>query len=526
MVNVNPIKNKLKSKKNDSNGVKDIISIMSETPSPKDRELIEKAFVFAQDIHKNSKRLSGEPFLCHPIETAKTLAKIGMGPRTIIAGLLHDALEDTKATEEEIREKFGEEILFLVQGVTKLGQLKYRGVERHIGSLQKLFVATSQDIRVLIIKLADRLHNMETLEHLRPDKQKRIAIETLEIYAPLAYRLGIRSLNRGLEDLAFKYVHPKEHDDVRELLKQKSENTVKRLEKTNKSIKKALAKENLTDVKTDCRVKGLYSLFRKLQRKDWDIEKIYDIAAIRLVVPTVADCYKALGILHGTWRPLPNRIKDYIAFTKPNGYQSLHTTIFTGDGTIVEVQIRTPRMHREAEYGIASHFVYKEGLQKKGFNPNLYWLRQLLPKKEGGTPVDVKKSLSEPINVPQWIKQLVETQQNISEPQEFIKNLKADFFEHRIFVFTPKGDVVDLPVDSSPIDFAYAVHSDIGNHISGTKVNGKMVSLDTKLGNGDIVEIQTKESSKPTQKWQDIAKTTLARRHIRLQLQNKESKSK
>lgn len=502
--------------------VKDIISAMPKSPSDEGRKLIEKAFAIAEKYHEGHKRYSGEPHLNHVCETAKNLAELGMGPTTIAAGLLHDSIEDTELTEKDIEKEFGKEILFLVQGVTKLGHLKYRGAERHTESLRKLFVATSQDVRVLIIKLADRLHNIKTLEYIpKQEKRDRIAKETLEIYVPLAYRLGVRALHREMEDNAFKHAYPKEYDKVEKLLNKYQPEAIKRLNKIHKSIKKAFAKEKLIDIKTYSRIKGLYSLHKKLLRKG-DIEKIYDIAALRVIVPNVSDCYTALGIIHSHWRPLPNRIRDYIAFPKPNGYQSLHTTIFTGDGGIVEVQIRSEQMHKEAEYGIASHLSYKEGFKRKTINPNLLWITQLLPRTTGSEKESfgVGPGASE-IDIPNWLKELGEEQEESMEPTDFIKRLKADFFERRIFVFTPKGDVIDLPIDSSPIDFAYAVHSEIGHHISGSKVNGKMVSLDTPLQNGDIVEIITKESSRPTQKWLEFAKTTLARRHIRSAVQKK-----
>lgn len=492
--------------------VKNITSLMSKTPSKGDVELITKAYKFSEKAHGDDKRYSGEPHFIHVFETAKTIAEFGMGAKTIAGGLLHDIIEDTDITDEEIEKEFGKEILFLIQGVTKLSQIKYRGAKRHTESLRKLLVATSQDIRVLIIKLSDRLHNIKTLEFVPKHKQRRIALETLEIYVPLAYRLGVRKLHRELEDHAFKHAYPKEYEETKKLLKEKEKETLKKLEKIHKSIIKAFAKEKLTDVHTFSRVKGLYSLYKKLQRKDGDIDKVYDIAALRVIVSTVSDCYKALGIIHGTWRPLPNRIRDYIAFPKPNGYQSIHTTIFTGDGGIVEVQIRTEQMHREAEYGIASHISYKEGFRKRIINPNLIWLKQLLPKSiiEEDGDYALKRA-----GIPTWLKELAEEQSDTYEPNEFIKQLKADFFERRIFVFTPKGDVIDLPIHSSPIDFAYAIHSDIGNHISGVKVNRKFVSLDTDLQNGDIVEIETKKSSSPTIKWLEMAKTSLARRAIR-----------
>lgn len=501
--------------------VKDILSTMPKAPSDEGRKLIEKAYKVGEKAHEGHTRFSGEPHFIHVFETAKKLAELGMGPTTIAAGLLHDSIEDTDLTEKDIEEEFGPEVLFLVQGVTKLGHLKYRGAERHTESLRKLFVATSQDVRVLIIKLADRLHNIKTLEHVpRAEKRDRIAKETLEIYVPLAYRLGVRALHREMEDYAFKYAYPEEYEKVNRLLKKYQPEALTSLDKIHKSIRKAFAKEGLTDIKTYSRIKGLYSLHKKLLRKG-DIEKIYDIAALRVIVPTVSDCYTALGIIHSHWRPLPNRIRDYIAFPKPNGYQSLHTTIFTGDGGIVEVQIRSKQMHREAEYGIASHLSYKEGFRKRIMNPNLLWIRQLLPKNLGGESSyseDPDDSSSEH-DIPAWLKELGEEQSEATEPHDFIKRLKADFFERRIFVFTPKGDVIDLPIESSPVDFAYAVHSEIGDHIAGSKVNGKLVSLNTPLRNGDIVEILTKESSKPTQKWLEFAKTTLARRHIRSSVQ-------
>lgn len=500
---------------------KEIIQEMY-SPSKEDITLVEKAYKFAEEAHKDQKRYSGEPYFVHLKATAKNLATLGMDGKTIAAGLLHDTIEDAKASPEAIEREFGKEILFLIEGVTKLGHLKYRGVERHIESLRKLFVAMAQDIRVLIIKLTDRLHNMETLEHVPKEKQHRIALETLEVYAPLAYRLGMRRLNRELEDLAFPYVYPDEFKLTKKLLKEKDRETQENLQKTVNNVKKELAKAGFRNFKTDFRIKGLYSLFKKLERKEMDIDKVYDLSAIRIVVPTEADCYKVLGIIHGNWRPLPGRIKDYIAFPKPNGYRSLHTTIFTGDGSIVEIQIRTEEMHRESEFGIAAHASYKEGIIKRFINPNLLWIAKLLfPKKdnENETPSDVSKLLNG--SAPDWIKRLAEEQQDEDDHGEFLENLKQDFFEQRVFVFTPKGDVIDLPIHSSPIDFAYAIHSDVGNHMSGAKVNGKLVSLDTELQNGDIVDIITKESAKPSKKWLDFTRTVMAKRHIRSYLGTK-----
>lgn len=491
---------------------KEVISLLL-SPTENDKTLIEKAYNFALKAHEGQLRKSGEPYFIHVYETAKILADLKMDTPTIIAGFLHDSIEDGVATEDKIRNEFGEEVLFLINGVTKLGKVKYRGAERHIESLRKFIVASAQDIRVLIIKLADRLHNMRTIKYVRPDKQKRIALETLEIYAPLAYRLSIRKISRELEDLSFENAYPQEFKKTVELKKNKKDEMLPRLEKFIKSVKKALAQEGMVHIQTDYRKKGVYSLFKKLQTHENDIEKIYDLLAIRICVESVGDCYKVLGIMHGIWRPLPGRIKDYIAFPKPNGYQSLHTTVFTGDGSIVEVQIRTFEMHNISEYGIASHLAYKESENPKKNANDTTWFKQLLPKMVNFQS-DNKIKADE---MPKWIKDLAESQKGIkteSEKDGFINDLKADFFNERIFVFTPKGDVVDLPDGSYVLDFAYAIHSDVGDHTNSAKINGKMVSLDSKLKNGDIVEIITKKSNKPNERWQHIVKTNMAKRHI------------
>lgn len=505
----------------------DILSLMY-SPTKEDSTLIIKAFNFAERAHAGHQRFSGEPYFNHLVETAKGLAKLGLGPKTIAAGLLHDSIEDAKVKPEDVEREFGKEVLFLIEGVTKLGHLKYRGLERHTESLRKLLVATSQDLRVLLIKLMDRLHNMRTLASVPEDKRRRIALETLEIYAPIAHRLGIGLIRRELEDLAFQYVYPKEYEEVKVLLREKSKETEKYLEKFTKALKRDLAENGLRTFTTSYRIKGFYSLFQKLQRKENDMSKIYDIAALRLVVPTVADCYKVLGIIHAAWRPLPNKIKDYIAFPKPNGYQSIHTTVFTGDGGIVEIQIRTEKMQQEAEYGIASHLLYKEH-QRGERRAGLDWLKGFLPFRgrstaQEKTSKDVlpKDAVAlhakyDDASAPLWVRQMADVE-SAGEGKEFLDKIKADFFSHRVFVFTPKGDVVDLPIGASPIDFAYAIHSDIGNHLSGAKVNGKLVTLDTELHNGDIVEIVTKEAAKPSRKWLEFAKTALAQKQIRTAL--------
>jgi GTP pyrophosphokinase len=495
--------------------LKDIKGLIT-SPTAADNELLESAYNFAEMAHGGQKRLSGENYFSHAAETAKILAEYGMGATTVTAGILHDTIEDGRATVEEIKEKFGEEILFLVEGVTKLGKIKYHGADRYNESLRKLFVAVSQDIRVLMIKFADRLHNMRTLEHVPEEKRERIARETLEIYAPVAYRLGIRKLSRELEDLAFPYVYPKEYGEVLSLAKHKQKILREGLEKFLKSLKKELGKAGITKVRSEYRVKGLYSLYKKLLARDKNIEKIYDTLAVRIIVPTIPDCYRVLGVIHGTWRPLPRRIKDYIAFPKPNGYQSLHTTVFVGDGNIVEVQIRTEEIHRNSEYGIASHISYKETGGKNRATAVFNWIWSLLPNREGENE-GVSPSSSG--DVPQWIKELVEHHETSNSKSSLNEDLRSDFFHNRIFVFTPNGDVIDLPKDSSPVDFAYSIHSEVGNKMVGAKVNGKLVSLNSKLQNGDIVEISTKKNAKPSTKWLDYAKTTIAKKHIRSVIQ-------
>lgn len=501
-------------------GAKEIIALMAK-PSAEDTALVEKAYAFAAEAHKDHKRLSGEPYLIHLVETAKALAELGMGAKTIAAGLLHDSIEDVNVKPETIEKEFGKEVLFLIEGVTKLGHLKYHGTERHRESLRKLLVATGKDVRVLIIKLMDRLHNMKTLEHVREDKRKRIALETLEIYAAIAHRLGMGIVRKELEDLAFKYAYPAEFAEAQKLLTEKSKETQTRLEQMDKDLRKALEGDGIKNAEISSRVKGLWSLWQKLKRKGGDVSKVYDIAAVRVIVDSVADCYRVLGIVHNLWQPLPNKIKDYIAFPKPNGYKSLHTTVFAGDGGIVEIQIRTREMHNEAQYGIAAHVIYKEqgggarGAASRG--TSFEWILSLIPRigrKKTEEPNQAEATLTKRFSeaAPEWLGGLG---QHELDDADFENAVESDIFSHRVFVFTPKGDTVDLPAESSPIDFAYAIHSDLGDRVSGAKVNGKMVPLDTPLQNGDIVEIQTKKNARPKQKWLDFTKTAIARRHIR-----------
>ena len=472
--------------------VKELLDLISSDITKKDEDLIRKAYIFAERAHEGQKRASGDPYFVHVFETAKIIAKLGMDATTIIAGLLHDVLEDTETKEEELKNEFGEDVVFLVNGVTKLGTLKYHGQERHVESLRKFFVAMANDLRVVIIKFADRLHNLETLQFVREDKRRRIALESIEVYAPLANRLGMGKLKGDIEDAAFPYAYPKEYEEIEKLLEEKKDLYKNYLDEVKKTLEKELKKNKIKYFDMDYRIKHKYSLFRKLQRYDMDFEKIYDMVALRIVVSTIEDCYRVLGIVHSIWHPLPNRIKDYIAVPKPNGYKSLHTTIFTGSGGVAEIQIRTKEMHNEADYGIAAHFAYKEkGKKKNGNNEN-----------------NDEKSKFE------WIEELTHLKHTPKNPKKFFEHLKTDFFNDRIFVFTPKGDVVDLPRDSSPIDFAYAIHSDIGDHTSQVKVNAKIAPIGTKLNNGDIVEILTKKDAHPSGKWLDYVKTSHAKKNI------------
>lgn len=467
---------------------KDITSLV-EGLHEEDKKLIEKAYFFAEHAHKGQLRNSGEPYFIHVYETAKILAGLGMDAKTIVAGLLHDVLEDTDTAEETLVKEFGEEIVTLVNGVTKLGTMKYTGTERHVESLRKFFMAMASDLRVLIIKLADRLHNVRTLQHVKPEKQKRIALETIQIHARLADRIGMGKLKGELEDAAFPYAYPEGYAETIKLLAQNSKSNEKELERVCDEIKTTLDEQKVHVVEISTRAKHKYSLWQKLKQHDMDIEKIHDIVALRIIVDDIENCYRVLGIIHGLFQPLPGRIKDYIATPKKNGYRSLHTTVFTGNGGVVEIQIRTPEMHAEAAYGIAAHFVYKEGKGKKQ--------QEQQENQRFG-----------------WMEQLKELHKAAEKPDKFLEHLKTDLFHDRIFIFTPKGDVIDLPAGSSPIDFAYAIHSDIGNHAQSANVNHKMVPLHTILKNDDIVEIITNKKANPTSKWLDYTKTTMAKKHI------------
>lgn len=513
--------------------VKDIVAQMT-NPTPEEVAMLQKAYIFAEQAHKGHARYSGEPYMLHPAAVAKHLAELGMDAPTITAGLLHDTVEDAEVTEKAIEEAFGEEVRFLVEGVTKLGKHKYRGAERHAESLRRLLVATSADVRVLIIKLCDRYHNMTTLEHVPAHKQARIALETLDIYAPLADRLGMGRIKSDLEDLSFPAIDPDAYQHAVEVRKLKSKETEQGLTRVQKELQRELVRKGIKDFNTEIRIKGLWSLHQKLKRKGDDITRIHDIAALRVIVSNIDDCYRVLGIIHALWKPLPGEFKDYISFPKPNGYQSLHTTVITADAGIVEMQVRTKDMHQRAQFGIASHMSYKhlgKEAPKGAFQRLSFpWIRDLIPTllnftttrktplASTTTALSVPRAKPVKKEIPNWLSELANAHASIAGSEEFVAGLKEDFFSHRVFVFTPRGDVIDLPVHSTPVDFAYAIHSDLGDHMNGAKANGKLISFDTTLRNGDVVEILKRDSAHPSPKWLDYAKTSMARRHIRVAL--------
>jgi len=477
--------------------------------SDSDQNLVKKAFEFAQKFHAGQKRFTGEPFVEHGLETAAFIADLHLDPQAVAAALLHDVCEDTPCDLTQLRKNFGKGVAFLVDSVTKLGKIRFmrrwlvlrdekelQDFDRQVETLRKMFMAMARDIRVVLIKLADRRHNMKTLQGVPEEKRLRIAKETLEIYAPLAYRLGMGKLRGQLEDLAFPYVHPEEYEKLKKLTADRLEKKEKYIEKLKKTLHKKLYKEKIKVLEIHGRAKHLYSLWRKLQRYDNDLSCIYDLVALRIVVPTVEDCYKTLGAIHKMWKPLVGRIKDYIAQPKPNGYASIHTTIFAPAGEIVEIQIRTSQMHEQAEFGIAAHWHYSE---KKGTLDYLFRRASRVPKKELI-----------------WVGELTNWQKAQKDNKEVASALGMDFFSDRIFVYTPKGDIKDLPAGATPVDFAYAIHTDIGNHLGGAKINGKLVELSHPLQNGDIVEIiKAKKETGPKRDWLEIAKTSLARSRIK-----------
>ncbi|MFZ2299835.1 MAG: RelA/SpoT family protein, partial [Candidatus Moraniibacteriota bacterium] len=418
--------------------------------------------------------------------------------------------EDTEVTLAEIEKRFGAEIAYLIDGVTKLGKIKLRGTkeEYYLENLRKMFLAMAQDIRVVIIKLADRLHNMRTLEHLPPDKRERIARETMEVYAPIANRLGIGEIKGELEDLCFMHIDPIHYAETKKIEDTYLRDGKEYMHRVVKLFRGVLEKEKISLIDISGRTKYLYRLYQKLKRHDMDVSRIYDLVAIRIVVPEIADCYEALGIIHREYRPMVGRIKDYISLPKPNGYQSLHTTVFGPDGRILEIQIRTQKMHDESEYGIAAHWMYTEKERPS-------W-RNLFFKKKGSLASQPKELT--------WVKQLQEWQKEIGrDDKEFMEGLKIEFFKNHIFAFTPKGDIIELPEEATPIDFAYAIHSEIGNRAVGAKADSKMVPLDYHIRNAQVIEILTvKEKKKPSRDWLDFVKTSSAKSHIRRELRHSE----
>ncbi len=459
--------------------------------------LVAQAFAFSEKAHVAQARRSGEPYFHHLLETAETLAEWKMDDVTIAAGLLHDSVEDTGVPLAAIKKEFGEDVSSLVDGVTKLGHLKYRGAAEKAENMRKMILALSEDLRVVFIKLADRLHNMKTLAALPPEKQKRVALETDEIYASLAYRLGMHGLSGELQDLALPYLHPKEYDWLLKTTKEHYDERLQYLKKVKPALMRLLVKHDLKPVAIEIRAKRYASLYKKLLRRDMDINKIHDLVAMRVIFDGIPACYAALGVIHEAWPPVPHRIKDYIAIPKPNGYRSLHTTVAGPGHKTVEIQIKTAAMLQENEYGVAAHWLYD--------------------RKRRGEPIHYRgKRLAKEL---EWVQQLADWQKHFEKraenPEEFLEAMKVNFFTDRIFAVTPRGDAIDLPVGATPVDFAYHVHTAIGNGAVGAKVNGTIVPLQHRLKSGDVVEILVQKGKKPSEDWLHFVKTHIARDHIR-----------
>jgi GTP diphosphokinase / guanosine-3',5'-bis(diphosphate) 3'-diphosphatase len=477
----------------------DILEKVSAYHPDPDLDIIKKGYVYSAKVHQGQVRRSGEPYLVHPLEVAGILADLKLDEASIVTGLLHDTLEDTLATGEELKDLFGSEVLQLVDGVTKLSQFSVAATasheEKQAENFRKMIVAMAKDIRVLLVKLADRTHNMRTLEHMPPEKQVAISQETLDIYAPLANRLGISWIKQELEDLSFKYLKPSEFTDLKGQIERRHKDYDRHITEIVKVLEQKL-EENKIEGRVFGRLKHTYSIFKKMRAQDVDLDQIHDIIAFRVITKTLPNCYEVLGLVHSMWKPVPGRFKDFIAIPKPNMYQSLHTTVVTPRGERVEVQIRTEEMHRVAEEGIAAHWAYKEG--------------------KGILSADDQKF--------SWLRQLMEWQQDLKDPKEFLETVKVELFTDEVFVFTPRGDVKSLPRGATPVDFAFAIHSDVGSRCVGAKVNGKIVPLRYKLKNGDSVEILTSPNAHPSKDWLSFVKTSRAQTKIRqwIKLQQRE----
>src|SRR5918999_287039 len=463
--------------------------------SDEEREFLRRAYVFSALEHKGQVRHSGEPYLVHPLEVASILADMRLDPVAIAAGLLHDVVEDTLTTIEKIQEHFGAEVAHVVEGVTKIGAIPFSSSEeRQAENFRKMLLAMVDDIRVILVKLADRLHNMRTLHHLPEERRVKIAQETLDIYAPIANRLGMSKVKNELEELSFKYLEAKAYESLRAKVEAKRKSAEGVIDELTRALRAKLEEAQVPINTLDGRIKRLYSIHLKLKRQKIDLERVYDFVAVRVITESVKDCYAALGIIHQTWSPVPGRIKDFIAMPRPNGYQSLHTSVISDRGFPFEVQIRTSEMHRTAEEGIAAHWKYKEG--------------------RVGAERDERYF--------QWMRQLLEWQQEVRDPQEFLSNLKIDLYPEEVYTFTPRGQVKVLPKGSTPVDFAYAIHTDVGHHCVGARVNGRMVPLRTRLKNGDIVEIVTNPGHKPSRDWLNFVATSRARNKIKHLIQEEE----
>ena len=483
----------LRSSKPEPLRVEDILERIENTHSPADQDLVRRAHVFSASVHRGQERLSGEPYLSHPLAVGLILAEQGLDATSIAVGLLHDVLEDTQASVDDVEEEFGADVAGLVEGVTKISQITFTTREQEQAeNFRKLLLAMVEDIRVLLVKLADRLHNMRTLEHLSPDAQLRNARETMDIYAPLAQRLGMGRVQAELEDLAFRYTDPDTYTELVAEVESQPRVRDAFIARVRTRLETALAEQNIP-ARVEHRVKGYASLHAKLRGRDRDLDQIYDVVAFRIITDTPKNCYAALGLVHGSYRPVPGRFKDFIAMPKPNMYQSLHTTVID-EGQPFELQIRTEQMHQVAEEGIAAHWLYKEG--------------------RGDLPVDDQQF--------QWLRQIVDWQREIPDAREFLSSLKLDLYPGEVYVFTPKGDVKVFPAGATPIDFAYAVHTEVGNHCVGAKINGVLVPLRTPLENGDIVEVNTRADARPNRDWLRLVKTSRARSKVRSHINRRE----